>query len=231
MVERMLDRYEIYILCFKGDEMKERNCFLSSFERGNGADIPKTFTMLIKERGAFYKMVGGLKGERERNLLPEGPFPTGVVTESIMDLREYAPFSLTSTNYFDVFPCDEFEPCTTPRCFCDFRGFCRGNYHLCPFCHEAVVSDNLKGHIRRWHQLGFYPTLAELPRSVEVLHQAPVNVLAALRENDHREIFSTKRGKRKRGSSANERIVGSADRLPSEERTNLSGASSPLLPE
>lgn len=227
MVLCMLNRYFIYILCFKGEEIKERNSFLSSFEE-RGLERPAIFSMIIKEEGVFYKFLGDTRKERQRNLIDD-PFANGGVTNTIMDLRESVNVRFTIHNYFDIYPRDEFEPCEKPSCFCGLRGLRRGSYHICPFCKEGVVQ--IRAHMWSEHQLGFFPTLAELPRpttTTEIPHPDP---LSALVETDHPGFSPVRLIKRKRASSQDGESVGSVDHPPSEEKTTLWGASSPLLPE
>lgn len=225
-VKRMLKRFAVYILCFKGGRVKERNLLLSDFDIDLGDQSPGFFTMIIKEKDVFYACISDRKKERHRHRV-ENPFPDGLVTEDIMDVEQHVRVVCTIKAAFDLFLYEDFQPCQHrhPVCFCGLRGLTRGSLHICPICQQGVTE--IRVHLFRAHKLRSYPTVAEIPRSTVVPHPDPLSVLSKIDLLGHAAL---RRPKRKRVSSQGEESAGTLGRPPSEEKTTPREVSSPQLP-
>lgn len=175
----IMRKYNVYILCFKEGEMKERNILIPPLLHHDEIDPrPSLFHMIIKDEGVFYRCIINQSQEVQRNIA-DNPFPGGVVSESVMDTREYVYFNPKVKTVFTLFPLDEFEPCMDRSCFCKFRGLSKGGYHICPACNCAIAA--LPSHLLRIHGLDRYPTLPELPAQRTIApHPDPLSVLCEI---------------------------------------------------
>lgn len=232
-VKKILGRYNVYLLCYKGGELKERNALIPSDDdinaRGVYSYCPSTFTMIIREKGIFYVCVSDRFVERNR-YRTDNPFPTGEgATETIMDHNEYVHIKrVDPVNPFDVWPISDFKPCEDVKCFCKSRGLandlCGG--HICPICKHGV--EHIKKHLQSYHKLDFYPTYAEIPKPPPLPSPGVQEIKRLLVDIDRLGPCIRTLQKWKRARERDEGIAGNEDHPPSVKKTNQGGDSEPL---
>ena len=217
-------------MCYKGGEPKEQNALIPCMNEMGSRTRPKMFTMIIKEGRVFYAchVVGNEERLRYR---VHDPFPRGV-EKDILDLREHVPLSqLNDSLAFSLSPRSDYRPCDDPECFCGTRGMRTALHHICPICYDGVM--RIKNHIRGFHKLLKYPTLAELPppRDFPYPTESPLTLIS---EIDHlspsSEIAALLPGVLIQPLVGDTGTAAGQGRPPSAEKTTQGGAVEPPPP-
>jgi hypothetical protein len=230
-VNKILSRYNVYLLCYKGGELKERNTLIPSDDdidaKGVDSYRPSIFTMIIRERGVFYACVSDRFVEKQR-YRTDSPFPAGEgATETIMDLNEYVHIKrVYPARPFDIWPINEFKPCDDPNCYCQTRGLKNDLLgHICPICKHGV--ELIKQHLAHRHKLDFYPTYAEIPKPLSLPSPNLTQIKELLADIDRLGPSLSTLKMWKRAREREEGIAGNRDRPPSVRKTTQGGDSEP----
>jgi hypothetical protein len=229
-VKLIISKYNVYLLCYKGGELKERNVLIPSDDdvnfRGGDCYRPSTFTMIIREREVFYVCISDRYMEKHRHRT-DNPFPSGAPTETIMDLGEYVHIRRVDPAHpFDIWPISDFEPCDDVNCYCKSRGLANElGCHICPICKHGVT--HIKGHIRDFHELDFYPTYAEIPKPLPLPSPNLEQIKGLLADIDRLGPSLGTLKTRRRVREREKETAGNEDHPPSVRKKNQGGDSEP----